>query len=302
MHNIKKINHTDSLILLNNLSEIHSGSSQNILNLGDKIFVKWTDCEDIISSSQKDLKINENAYVEYFKSFEKFSQKKQIPIWIKYKNTVAQFSYYELLEKHLTCTKSLNFDLNDCEYSYFSEDGPFFNNSLFQIIGLKNIESLVGFLLLDNKIKLRHFRIKAQGTCSFSFDDVFMLHGLQINSIDKLGINASLPQNYVSNFRQFEKFHFYLDTSMFETTINLNLEQASRHFKFYDRDIFATRDPLFMNTYNTSDIVIRSHSLDSSKILIYIPFDKNLTNSNLKMIMNKFIEHTKVQLWDHYRI
>jgi hypothetical protein len=302
MQNIKQTNHTDSLFLLNSLTDINSVNSQNILNLGNKIFVKWTDCSDFISSYQKDLKVNEKASVEYFSAFEKFSQKKQIPIWIKSKDMVAQFSYYELLEKHLTCSKDLTFDLNNCEYSYFSEDGPFFKNSLFQIIGLKNIESLVSFLLLDNKISLRNFRVKAHGVCSFSFDDVFMLHGLQVHSIDKLGMNASLPQNYLSNFSQFEKFHFYLDTSIFETTNNLNLEQAARHFKFYDRDIFATRDPLFLNTFKTSDIIIRPHSLDSSKILIYIPFDKNLNNSNLKNVMNKFIEHTKQQLFEHYKI
>jgi hypothetical protein len=41
---------------------------------------------------------------------------------------------------------------------------------------------------------------------------------------------------------------------------------------------------------------------ESGFIIGYIPFDKNLNNSNLKNVMNKFIEHTKQQLFEHYKI
>jgi hypothetical protein len=129
-----------------------------------------------------------------------------------------------------------------------------------------------------------------------------MLHGLQINSIDKLGMNATLPQNYQTYFKEYEKFHFYMDTSLFSITSHLNLEQASRHFESYERDIFSTRDPFFMNTYNTSDIIIRKHTLDANKIMLYIPFDKNHSGTNLQTVVVRFIDRLKSQLFDYFKI
>jgi hypothetical protein len=298
----KKIIHNESLFLINDLVDIVSAPSSDLLNLGNKVLFKWTDSEDFVQNFQKNLKHNDQASQIHHEAFNRFLQKKKIPIWIKQENKVVQYSYFELLEKHLIYGQKDDFDLLDCEFSYYSEHGPFVRNSMLLIIGQKNIEHLVRYFLLENKIHLRQFRLQTQGVCGFTFDDVFMLHGLQINSIDKQGMNATLPQNYQSYFKQFEKFHFYMDTSLFSITSELNIEQAARHFSFYERDIFTTRDPAFMNTFKTADIVIRKHTLDANKIMLYIPFAKNLTGSNLQLVVSKFIDQLKSQLFDHFKI
>jgi hypothetical protein len=114
-----------------------SAPTSEILNFNSKLQFKWTDSEDFIRSFQSQLLSNDKADNIFKTTFSKFLLKKQIPIWIKRGGVVKQYSYYDLLQEHLISGNPDNFNILDCDFSYYSENGPFVTNSMMQIIGDK---------------------------------------------------------------------------------------------------------------------------------------------------------------------
>lgn len=234
----------------------------------------WTDCSDFISRI-KDRLIHDEQFLFNYQKFERshfgFLNKQ---IWFKSNLGVETSKHSDFVHRYFLNEKSYNEIPKKFMISFFSSQGPFIEVNAHELLGEKYILHAVQWLLLNEKIKSRDFRINIKGESQSYLDGRPMLERLKIKSIGVNGIHAFLSIQNKESIKAASTLSFDLDSSLMEHSTSSSITEFVQLIDCYSSELFYTQDNHFNCSILVEEMKFRHNPITPQKIDLFIPYEK----------------------------
>ncbi len=265
-----------------------------------KIRYRWFDDEQMIERIKVAIASDAQLAAQYHQFAKQMKLIGSTVFWIKsqHDENVKSYRLGEMITSYFNDPSLLSF--NQHYVSFIGEQGPFNLLNKQSLISPDNLEKMVLYQLLTDKLPKRHFRLQVQGRFLTKLDLSNVNEVLNLVAISEAGIHVKISKQNLKLFDQGDVISFYFDTSLMVNNINTDfeLDDLCHQLNNYPFDLFYTEDTYFVQKIRCRDIVIHHSHYDELYSNFFIPLDKLFgANIDLKKVMVDFINVFKMSLY-----
>lgn len=275
---------------------------------GNMIF-HWADfnetCEIIKNHLECDISLKE----ELHKKDETLSRLKLIPIWLRTKTKVYQFTMFELYERFILNEIHVLGDIDPhelLEISFISATGPFKHMGITECFGPHTYRDFILVYLLNGKLPKRNFRIRLKSKVLAEYGKDFAkarLIGLE--QMTATGLLLSVDDEFYNNELLTEdSIRLIIDTKVLREAIGKDIKDLKTHLSAHTFNLlYSSRKEDAMECLMQEFTIQSSFDFNRNrKVFMFISYDKlgGSAPHSIKVIRD-FIHYARDLVRNYYK-
>jgi len=283
------------------------GEDFSLCDNGNMVF-HWADYFETCNAVKSSFESNPEVLEEFIRKENSLNRLSLIPVWIRTEKKVHQTTMFELYERYILNQMHLSLGVDPfgpIELSFISSTGPFRSMAIAECFNSSTYKDFVMVYLLRDKLPKRDYRVRLKSKVLMEYGQDFSQAGIiGLEQLTMNGLLFSLDSDlFLKEISNHSEFRVLIDSASLSEGWLKNLSELKIYLSQFAFNLMFSSRKEDAVTCLMKDFSIQSSFdfLKNKKVYLFISYEKlSLANKNIKNIQ-KFVEHTRNLIRDHYQ-